>query len=86
MVAYDKLRTFLSRGLGLIRFSYHTESINKRKHLDNLVRYRVEETLNEILDAEADAMCNAQRYERNPDRTDNRTGHHKHSYTPRRVR
>lgn len=47
-----------------------------RNHLDNLVRNSVEETLNEMLDAEADAMCNAQRYERSPDRTDNRAGHY----------
>ena len=47
-----------------------------RSHLDNLVRNSVEETLNEMLDAEADAMCNAQRYELSPERTDNRAGHY----------
>ena len=35
-----------------------------RNHLDGLVRDSVEETLNSLLDAEADAMCGAQRYER----------------------
>lgn len=39
-----------------------------RGHLDEMVRGRVEETLNALLDAEADEMCNAQRYERSPDR------------------
>lgn len=48
-----------------------------RGHLDKLVRGTVEETLNALLDAEADAMCQAQRYERSPDRIDTRAG----SYT-----
>jgi transposase-like protein len=45
-------------------------------HLGELVRGTVEETLNAMLDAEADAMCGAQRYERNPDRVDTRAGHY----------
>ena len=47
-----------------------------RNHLDGLVRSSVEETLNSMLDADADAMCKAQRYERSPDRIDNRAGHY----------
>ena len=43
-------------------------------HLDRIVRGTVEETLNGLLDAEADALCGAQRYERSPDRTDYRAG------------
>lgn len=43
-------------------------------HLGELVRGTVEETLNGLLDAEADALCGAQRYERSPDRTDYRAG------------
>lgn len=43
-------------------------------HLGELVRGTVEETLNAMLDAEADALCGAQRYERSPDRTDYRAG------------
>ncbi len=35
-----------------------------RKHLGELVRGSVEETLNKLLDAEADKLCNAARYER----------------------
>ena len=38
-----------------------------RGHLDELVRGTVEETLNGLLEAEADEMCRAQRYERSPD-------------------
>ena len=43
-------------------------------HLGELVRGTVEETLNAMLDAEADALCGAQRYERSPDRVDTRAG------------
>jgi len=45
-------------------------------HLDKLVRGTVEETLNSMLEAEADALCGAQRYERSPDRVDTRAGHY----------
>ena len=45
-----------------------------RDHLGELVRGSVEETLNALLDAEADAMCGAQRYERSAERTDYRAG------------
>ena len=44
------------------------------QHVDGLVRDAVEETLNALLDAEADALCGARRYERSPDRTDYRAG------------
>ena len=43
-------------------------------HLSTLVRQTVQETLNEMLDAEAQAMCNAQRYERTKARQDCRAG------------
>lgn len=36
-------------------------------HLGELVRGTVEETVNAMLDAEADAMCGVQRYERRPE-------------------
>lgn len=45
-----------------------------RGHLRELVRGSVEETLNGLLDAEADALCGAKRYERSPDRVDTRAG------------
>lgn len=35
-----------------------------QSHLDKMALDTVEETLNHMLDAEADAMCGAQRYER----------------------
>lgn len=45
-----------------------------RGHLDELVRSTVEATLNQMLDAEADELCGAKRYERSPDRVDSRAG------------
>lgn len=43
-------------------------------HLDRVVRETVEQTLNALLDAEADALCGAKRYERSADRVDTRSG------------
>jgi transposase-like protein len=45
-------------------------------HLDRIVRGAVEETLNALLDAEADQLCNASRYERTEARRDTRAGHY----------
>src|SRR5262245_65441005 len=47
-----------------------------KSHVDRLVRGTVEETLNALLDAEADRLCNAQRYERSAARRDTRAGHY----------
>jgi transposase-like protein len=43
-------------------------------HLDGVVRQTVEETLNALLDAEADQLCGARRYERTAERRDTRAG------------
>ena len=43
-------------------------------HLGKIVRGSVEETLNALLDAEADRLCNAERYERTEARRDTRAG------------
>ena len=48
-----------------------------RTHLDGLVRQSVEDTLNALLNAEADAICQASRYQRSPDRQDTRAGNYK---------
>ena len=45
-------------------------------HVAEAVRQSVEETLNGLLEAEADAICGAQRYERSPERLDTRSGHY----------
>jgi len=47
-----------------------------RNHLNGVVKQTVEETLNGMLDAEADQLCRARRYERTPDRVDTRAGHY----------
>ena len=47
-----------------------------RNHVDEVVRSSVEETLNGLLDAEADQICGARRYERSPERVDGRAGHY----------
>jgi transposase-like protein len=62
-----------TKGLGKV---IRLDESELRGHLDEMVRGTVEETLNALLDAEADAMCNAQRYERSPDRVDTRAGHY----------
>jgi putative transposase len=45
-----------------------------RDHLGEMVRGTVEETLNAMLDAEADALCGAGRYQRSAERVDTRAG------------
>jgi putative transposase len=47
-----------------------------RSHVDGVVRESVEETLNGLLEAEADQLCGAKRYERSPERVDTRAGHY----------
>jgi len=48
-----------------------------RSHLDQVLKGTVEETLNALLDEEAERLCEARRYERTPDRKDTRAGHYK---------
>jgi transposase-like protein len=47
-----------------------------RSHVDQVVRQTVEQTLNGLLQAEADELCGAKRYERSPERLDTRSGHY----------
>ncbi len=47
-----------------------------RDHLGEMVRSTVEETLNHMLDAEADKLCNAEKYQRSDARSDTRAGHY----------
>ena len=48
-----------------------------KDHLGEVVRHTVEETLNGLLDAEADRICQAGKYERSADRQDTRAGSYK---------
>jgi hypothetical protein len=52
----------------------HVDEGKLKGHVDEVVRASVEETLNGLLDAEADHICRAQRYERSADRVDGRGG------------
>jgi len=61
----DQVRSIISIDEGKIQ-----------SHLDTVVRKSIEETLNSLLDAEADRLCNASRYERSPDRVNRRAGHY----------
>lgn len=48
-----------------------------KEELNELVRKSVEDTLNTLLDEEADRLTNARRYERTATRKDTRAGHYK---------
>jgi len=50
-----------------------------KSQLGEVVRETVEETLNKMLDAEADELCGATRYERSKKRLDTRAGHYERS-------
>ena len=47
-----------------------------KEHLGEIVRGTVQETLNQLLEEEADRLCNAKRYERTEGRKDTRAGHY----------
>jgi len=51
-----------------------------QEHLGQMVRSTVEETLNAMLDAEADQLCNAQKYERSDKRANGRAGHYQRNF------
>ena len=55
-------------------------------HLDQVVRGTVEETLNKLLDEEADQLCNACRYERSDSGGTSGQAIIRVSCTPRRAR
>ena len=47
-----------------------------RQHVEEVVRQSVEDTLNGLLEAEADELCGAARYQRSVERLDTRAGHY----------
>jgi len=51
-----------------------------KQHLGEFVRGTVEETLNTLLYAEADAICNAQKYEHTRERKDIRAGYYERKF------
>ncbi|MCB1044826.1 MAG: IS256 family transposase [Acidobacteria bacterium] len=50
-----------------------------RDHLGEIVRSTVEDTLNQLLDSEAERLCNAEKFERTERRKDSRAGHYTRS-------
>ena len=57
-----------------------------KDELGELVRGSVEETLNGLLDKEADRLCDAERYERTDSRKDTRAGHYERNLDTRAGR
>ncbi len=51
-----------------------------RNHVAEVVRKSVEDTLNGLLDAEADELCKAHKYERNAERVSTRAGHYERNF------
>lgn len=51
-----------------------------RSHVSEVVRKSVEETLNGLLDAEADELCQAHKYERTAERVSTRAGHYERDF------
>lgn len=58
----------------------HLNESELKNQLGELVRGTVEETLNKLLDAEADRIVNAGRYERSQERIDTRAGHYNRKF------
>src|SRR5690242_14292263 len=57
-----------------LKDAIRVDTAELRGHVDAVVRSSVEETLNALLQAEADVICGATRYERSPERMDTRAG------------
>ena len=57
-----------------------------QEHLGEVVRSTVEETLNAMLDAEADRLCRAERYERTEARKDTRAGSYQRTCRRKRAK
>jgi transposase-like protein len=51
-----------------------------QQHVGEVVRSSVEQILNGLLEAEADELCGAKRYERSPERLDTRAGHYERKF------
>ena len=59
----------------------HLNEPEIKQQLGEMVRKSVEETLNAMLDAEADDITQAHRYERTESRADTRAGHYTRKLT-----
>lgn len=56
--------------------SFRSTKGNSTTNLDRIVRGTLEETINNLLNAEAEQLCNAGRYKRSDNRRDYRAGHY----------
>ena len=65
--------TVSSRGM---EQAFKIDESKVRSHVDRVVVQSVEDTLNGLLNAEAEALCQARRYERTDARRDTRSGHY----------
>lgn len=65
----------------VIRNVIQVDEEQVRSHVDEVVRSSVEATLNGLLDAEADELCRAERYERSAARVDTRAGSYERQLT-----
>lgn len=70
----DQDRVVESQADRAMHEAFKIDEAKVRGHVDRVVRESVEQTLNGLLDAEAQALCNAGRYERSADRVDTRAG------------
>src|SRR5215468_9956977 len=59
-----------------LKDTIRVDTAELRGHVDAVVRSSVEETLNAMLQAEAEQICKAGRYERSAERVDTRAGHY----------
>ena len=59
-----------------LKLAVNVDSGQVEHKLQDFVRTTVEDTLNQLLDAEADVLCGAKRYERSSERMDTRAGHY----------
>lgn len=66
-----------SKGLGEV---IQIDQALVQQHLGEVVRSTVQDTLNALLDAEADRLCGAKRYERSSERVDTRAGHYERQF------
>ena len=60
-----------------VRNLVKTSEVEVKSHSSELIRNSVEETLNTLLDEEANKLCQASKYERNKSRQDRRAGKYK---------
>lgn len=70
----DSVSDGSNESTGSLKGAFSVDGEAVRVHVDEVVRGTVQETLNALLDAEADRACGAGRYERSPDRQDTRSG------------